>query len=116
MERWSLSLGMGGALVACLVMGRAESARASTRSFQGSLTFQLATLPGATAVGGLMPVVVNGSSSGTHVSTMQLMTSTIGPVTTSIPVTHEREMPYGKDTRADQYSSRMTVTPISWRS
>ena len=64
----------------------AGSAGAATLSYTGSLTFQLATLPGISAPGG-GPVVLNVSAPLGHLSTLQLSAAAIGPVTASVPVT-----------------------------
>jgi len=64
----------------------AGGAGAATLSYTGSLTFQLATLPGVQAVGG-GPVVLNATAPLGHLSTLAISAGQIGPVTASVPVT-----------------------------
>ena len=67
----------------------AGSVHAATLPYTGSLTFQLATLPGIT-----MPAnpgaaaIVNGSMGGLHVNILQLAAGAFGPVSASLPVTN----------------------------
>jgi len=65
----------------------AGSAGAATLSYVGSLTFQLATLPGVVAPGS-GTATVNGSMGGPQLSTIVLGTGGFGPVTASVPVTN----------------------------
>ena len=76
---------LGIALVALsalvLSLGLAGSAGAATVSYTGSLAFQLATLPGATASG-------SGVYTGdTHISTISFSAGQFGPISEALPVT-----------------------------
>jgi len=80
MRRWTLSLGMGSALVACLAISAAGSARAATLAFTGTLTLQLSgpnsvvIIPGA----GLAQV-----ADAPHLASLSLDGGTFGPFTTT---------------------------------
>ena len=64
----------------------AVSAGAATLSYTGTLTFQLATLPGVVGAGSGM-ALVNGSGGG-PLATLALNAGDFGPVTASVPVTN----------------------------
>jgi hypothetical protein len=70
-----------GVLAAALLF--AGAAQGATLPYTGGLTFQLATLPGLTALGGGVATV----NAGTHLSTLTLGAAELGPVTASLPVT-----------------------------
>ena len=92
MRRWTLSLGMGGAMVACLAIGLAGSARAATLDFTGALSLRspynlpVVVVPGA----GTAQVTDDGSF---HLLSFLLPGGTFGPITTSIPTTLAGELP-----------------------
>ena len=84
MRRWTLSLGMGSALVACLAIGVARSAGAATLDFTGTLTIQVAMqswqpfiIPGA----GAAQVSDDGSA---HLLSLSLAGGTFGPASTTL--------------------------------
>jgi hypothetical protein len=81
MRRWTLSLGMGSALVACLVIGVAGSARAATLDFTGALTLQLFGPNSLVNIPGAGVAQVTGAP---HLASLVLPGGTFGPVTTSI--------------------------------
>jgi len=68
-------------LALVLSLGLAGSAGAATVSYTGSLAFQLATLPGATAPGSGVYV------GDTHISTISFSTGQFGPINVALPVT-----------------------------
>jgi hypothetical protein len=74
-------------LVALTTLLLAGSVHAATLSYSGALVFQLATLPGVTALGGGL-AVVNGSSGGLHLNTLSIGAGAFGPVSASLPVTN----------------------------
>ena len=85
MRRWTLSLGMGSALVACLAIGVTGSAGAVTLDFTGTLSLQLGTLPAFVVPGtGTAQVTDDGNA---HLLSFLLPGSTFGPFTTSLPLT-----------------------------
>ncbi len=93
MRRWTHWLGMAGALVACLAIGAAGSARAATLDFTGALTLELGfwglSTPdwaeaGRMTASGAGVAVVNGSVAGSHLNSLALLGGTFGPVTTSL--------------------------------
>ena len=89
MRRWALLLGMGSALVACLVIGVAGSAGAATLDFTGTLSLRLAALPAFVVPGaGTAQVTDDGSF---HLLSFLLPGGTFGPITTSIPITSNAE-------------------------
>ena len=84
MRRWTLSLGIGGLLVACLAIGMTGSARAATLDFTGTLAIQVAMqawqpfiIPGA----GTAQVSDDGSA---HLLSLSLPGGTFGPASTTI--------------------------------
>jgi hypothetical protein len=82
---------MGSALVACLAIGLAGSARAATLDFTGTLSLQIATLPAFVVPGaGTAQVSRDGSF---HLLAFLLPGGTFGPITTSLPVTAVSELP-----------------------
>jgi len=77
------------ALAGFFALGAAGSASAATLPYTGTLTFQLAALPGITAPGGGF-ATVNGSlgvAFGDHLDTLALAAGAFGPVSASLPVT-----------------------------
>ena len=91
MRRWALLLGMGSALVACLVIGVAGAARAATLDFTGTLEVRIATLPSVVATGaGTAQVTDDGNF---HLLSLSLSGGTFGPITTSIPLTSNATLP-----------------------
>jgi len=64
----------------------AGTAHGGTLPYAGSLTFQLATLPGLVAPGGGI-ATINLAFPGTHLSTLTLGAGAFGPVNSSMPVT-----------------------------
>ena len=90
MRRWTPSLRMGSALVACLAIGLTGSARAATLDFTGTLSLQIATLPAFVVPGaGTAEVTDDGSF---HLLSLLLPGGTFGPITTSIPITANAEI------------------------
>jgi hypothetical protein len=77
---------LGVALAGFLTLGVAGSSGAATRSYTGTLSFQLSTLPGPIAPGG-GAVAVNGTAGGVHLSSLVMSAGDLGPVTASLPVT-----------------------------
>lgn len=67
MRRRILSLGIGSALVACLVIGGAESATAAALTYTGTLTLRLGNLPSLQTTGGWI-VLVNGSAGNSYLN------------------------------------------------
>jgi len=76
----------GVALAALLAFGVAGSSGAATLPYSGTLTFQLSALPGLTAVGG-GTLQVNGTATGSHLSSLVIGAGNLGPVSASLPVT-----------------------------
>jgi hypothetical protein len=85
MEKNSMRIKLLGLIVASIAF-LAVNAGAATLSYTGTLTFQLATLPGVVGAGGGM-ALVNGSGGGA-LATLQLAAGDFGPVTASVPVTN----------------------------
>jgi len=89
MRRWTLSLGMGSALTACITLGLIGSAGAATLDFTGTLNLQLAATPAFVVPGaGTAQVTDDGSF---HLLSFLLPGGTFGPITTSIPITSNAE-------------------------
>jgi hypothetical protein len=86
MRRSTLSLVLGSALVACLAIGAAGSARAATLDFTGTLTLQMpGSLPAFVVPGaGTAQVSDDGNA---HLLSFLLPGGTFGPITTTLPVT-----------------------------
>ncbi len=89
MRRWTLSLGVGSALVACLAIGAAGSAGAATLPFTGTLSLQIAP-----SVSGFPPLVASGAGLGQvtddgsfHLLSFAVPGSTFGPTTVVVPTT-----------------------------
>ncbi len=103
MRRWTLSLGMGSAMVACLAIGLTGSARAATLDFTGALGFRFPyNLPGVVVPGaGTAQVTDDGSF---HLLSLLLPGGTFGPITTSIPTTAAAELPSVRLTLAGNLS------------
>jgi hypothetical protein len=86
MRRWTLSLGLGSALVACLALGTAGAARAATLDFTGTLSVGLGryfppfVVPGA----GTAQLTDDGSF---HLLSFTLPGGTFGPIGQSLPMT-----------------------------
>jgi hypothetical protein len=74
------------ALAALLAFGVAGSSGAVTLPYSGTLTFQLSALPGLDAVGS-GALLVNGTATGSHLSSLVIGAVNLGPVTASLPVT-----------------------------
>jgi hypothetical protein len=75
---------MAGALVACLVIGVARSARAATLPFTGTLSYALATLPALVAPGaGTVQLTDDGNA---HLLSLVLPGGSFGPFTSSITI------------------------------
>ena len=84
MRRWTLSLGMGSALVGLLAIGMTGSARAATLDFTGTLSLRLATLPAFVVPGaGTAQVSDDGSA---HLLSFLLPGGTFGPKSCSVSV------------------------------
>jgi hypothetical protein len=76
---------MSGVMLACLVIGTAGSAGASTLNFTGTLSLRISTLPQVVAPGtGKAQLTDDGSF---HLLSLALPGGVLGPATTSIPVT-----------------------------
>jgi hypothetical protein len=71
-------------LVALAVLLLAGSVNAATLAYYGTLSFGLATLPGASATTGPW---ASGITAGGHISTISFGAGQIGPIQTSLPVT-----------------------------
>jgi len=86
MRRWTLSLGMGGALLGLLLVGVAGSASAATLDFTGTLTLRLSSLPAFVVPGaGTAQVSADGSA---HLLSFLLPGGTFGPISMSLPTTN----------------------------
>jgi hypothetical protein len=84
MRRWSLSLGMGSALLACLVIGVAGKAGAATLPFTGTLSYAIATLPALVAPGaGTAQLTDDGDA---HLLSFTLPSGAFGPFTSATPI------------------------------
>ena len=81
MRKKLLGLAIAGAFLAPVAAG------AATLTYDGTLEFKLATLPGVVAEGFGSAALVNGSNGGLHLSTVAVGTLGVGPVTSSVPVT-----------------------------
>jgi hypothetical protein len=92
MRRWALSLGMGCALVACLAIGMAGSARAATLDFTGTLAINIfgyrdypALNPVYLTVAAEGSALFNASAGGIHLLSFNLGGGTFGPSTVTFP-------------------------------
>ena len=84
MRRWTLLLGMGGAMVACLAIGLTGSARAATLDFTGALSLRFWILPTFVVPGaGTAQVSDDGSL---HLLSLSVPGGSFGPVSVSLPV------------------------------
>jgi hypothetical protein len=76
---------MSGALLACLAIGAAGSARAGTLNFTGTLELRLGYMPSIVGVGsGTAQLTDDG---GFHLLSFLLPGNAFGPITTSVPLT-----------------------------
>ncbi len=90
MRRWTLLLGMGSAMVACLAIGLTGSARAATLDFTGALSLKISRLPAFVVAGaGTAQVSDDGDA---HLLSLLLPGGTFGPINTSLPITNDAEM------------------------
>ena len=87
-RRWTLSLGMGSALVACLAIGVPGSAGAATLDFTGTLRLQIFPSvylgPAVIPLGGSAQVTDDGSF---HLLSFTLPGGAFGPINMSLPIT-----------------------------
>jgi len=91
MRRWTLSLGLVGALAACIAIGAAGSAGAATLDFTGTLGINifgyrdLALNPVYLTVDARGSALVNASGGGIHLLSLNLAGGTFGPSTVTFP-------------------------------
>ena len=86
MRRWTFSVGMGSALVACLAIGVTGSADAATLDFTGSLELAFFSRSYSVKTGGAGAATVSVSGAN-HLAFLALPAGAFGPITTSLPGT-----------------------------